>query len=101
MGTSFSPQSRIVVQTHATLAETLNQQAPTLLVLLGFSALLGILSGVVSLQRLLHLGSLDARIGALLDLAHLRACTSPSWTSTPARPWAARCSCASRTAARR
>ena len=77
MGTSFSPQSRIVVQTHATLADTLNQQAPTLLVLLGFSALLGILSGVVSLQRLLHLGSLDARIGALLDPAHLRCVYQP------------------------
>ncbi len=77
VGTSFSPQSRIVVQTHATLADTLNQQAPTLLVLLGFSALLGILSGVVSLQRLLHLGSLDARIGALLDPAHLRCVYQP------------------------
>lgn len=77
VGTSLSPQSRIVVQTHIPLAETLHQQAPTLLVLLGFSALLGILSGVVSLQRLLHLGSLNARIHALLDPAHLRCVYQP------------------------
>jgi len=77
VGTSLAPQSRTIVQTHVTLADALNQQAPTLLVLLGFSALLGILSGVVSLQRLLHLGSLDARIGDLLDPAHLRCVYQP------------------------
>ena len=77
VSTGRPPQNQLVVQTHAPVTDALKQQAPTLLVLLGFSALLGILSGVVSLQRLLHLGSLDSRIGALLDPSHLRCVYQP------------------------
>lgn len=77
VGTSLSLRSRIAAQTHTPLAHALHEQAPTLLMLLGFSALLGVLSGVVALQRLLHLGSLNARIRTLLDPTHLRCVYQP------------------------
>ena len=75
--TDVAPNSQLIVQTHVALPDALHDQAPTLLMLLGFAGLLGMLSAVVTRQRLRHLGTLDARIGQLLGAAHLRCVYQP------------------------